>query len=167
MAVTTNSTIEFTSKEELNNYLTTNSDTFSNVNYLISHINNVWYVTIPRGSVVEGSNPKVNTNTTFNASYGINLNLTPQDIWYPGTSYNGTTTQKYVSVHASNTPTSWNHNSIKNLSQLKLSYITSATFSKDNGKENITVHSDNEFKRAWKNNHTSYRISKIEAWGVQ
>ena len=41
MTVTTNSTIEFESKEELNNYLNANGDTFSNVNYLISHINNV------------------------------------------------------------------------------------------------------------------------------
>ena len=42
MAVTTNSTIEFESTDKLNEYLKANGDTFSNVNYLISHINNVW-----------------------------------------------------------------------------------------------------------------------------
>ena len=70
MTVTTNSTIEFESKEKLNEYLKANADTFSNVNYLISHINNVWYVTIPRGSLVDST---VQANTYFNDSYGINL----------------------------------------------------------------------------------------------
>lgn len=167
MAVTTNSTIEFASKEELNNYLSTNSYAFSSVNYLISHINNVWYVTIPRGSVVGGSNPKVKTNTAFDASQGINLSSNPKDIWYPGMATNGSTTQKYISAQVTGTPTSWNHNSVKNLSQLKLSYITSATFFRDGGMAKIAVHSNDEFKQAWRDNHTSYRITKIEAWGVK
>ncbi len=163
MAVTTNSTIEFESKEELNNYLNANGDTFSNVNYLISHINNVWYVTIPRGSIVDS---RVQANTYFNASYGINLDdLNPKDIWYPGTTNNNSSLQKYISVQASDPPRSWNDNTIKNLSQLKLSYIRNATFSKSDGTE-FKVYRD-EFKQAWKNNHSSYMITKIEAWGVK
>lgn len=163
MAVTTNSTIEFESKEELNNYLNANGDTFSNVNYLISHINNVWYVTIPRGSIVDS---RVQANTYFNASYGINLDdLNPKDIWYPGTTNNNSSLQKYISAQASDPPRSWNDNTIKNLSQLKLSYIRNATFSKSDGTE-FKVYRD-EFKQAWKNNHSSYMITKIEAWGVK
>ena len=163
MTVTTNSTIEFESKEELNNYLKANGDAFSNVNYLISHINNVWYVTIPHGSIV---NSKVQANTYFNASYGINLDdLNPKDIWYPGTTKNSSSSQKYISVQASDPPRSWNDNTIKNLSQLKLSYIRNATFSNSDGTE-FKVYAD-EFKQAWKNNHASYMITKIEAWGVK
>lgn len=163
MTVTTNSTIEFESKEELNNYLKANGDAFSNVNYLISHINNVWYVTIPRGSIV---NSKVQANTYFNASYGINLDdLNPKDIWYPGATKNSSSSQKYISVQASDPPRSWNDNTIKNLSQLKLSYIRNATFSNSDGTE-FKVYAD-EFKQAWKNNHSSYMITKIEAWGVK
>ena len=163
MAVTTNSTIEFESKKELNNYLKANGDAFSNVNYLISHINNVWYVTIPRGSIV---NSKVQANTYFNASYGINLDdLNPKDIWYPGATKNSSSSQKYISVQASDPPRSWNDNTIKNLSQLKLSYIRNATFSNSDGTE-FKVYAD-EFKQAWKNNHSSYMITKIEAWGVK
>ena len=163
MTVTTNSTIEFKSKEELNNYLKANGDAFSNVNYLISHINNVWYVTIPRGSIV---NSKVQANTYFNASYGINLDdLNPKDIWYPGATKNSSSSQKYISVQASDPPRSWNDNTIKNLSQLKLSYIRNATFSNSDGTE-FKVYAD-EFKQAWKNNHSSYMITKIEAWGVK
>ena len=163
MTVTTNSTIEFESKEELNNYLKANGDAFSNVNYLISHINNVWYVTIPRGSIVDS---KVQANTYFNASYGINLDdLNPEDIWFPGATKNSSSSQKYISVQASDPPRSWNDNKIKNLSQLKLSYIRNATFSKSDGTE-FKVSPD-EFKQAWKNNHSSYMITKIEAWGVK
>ena len=163
MTVTTNSTIEFKSKEELNNYLKANGDAFSNVNYLISHINNVWYVTIPRGSIV---NSKVQANTYFNASYGINLDdLNPKDIWYPGATKNSSSSQKYISVQASDPPRSWNDNTIKNLSQLKLSYIRNATFSNSDGTE-FKVYAD-EFKQAWKNNHSSYMITHIEAWGVK
>lgn len=160
MAVTTNSTIEFESKEQLNEYLKANSDAFSNVNYLISHIKNVWYVTIPRGSIV---NLKVQANTYFNASYGINLDdLNPEDIWFPGTTKNSSSSQKYISVHASDPIRSWNDNK---LSQLKLSYIQKATFSKGDG-TTFDVYRD-EFKQAWKNNHSSYMITKIEAWGVK
>ena len=163
MTVTTNSTIEFKSKEELNNYLKANDDAFSNVNYLISHINNVWYVTIPRGSIVDS---KVQANTYFNASYGINLDdLNPKDIWYPGATKNSSSSQKYISVQASDPPRSWNDNTIKNLSQLKLSYIRNATFSNSDGTE-FKVYAD-EFKQAWKNNHSSYMITHIEAWGVK
>ena len=54
---------------------------------------------------------------------------------------------------------------IKNLSQLKLSYIRNATFSRSDGTE-FNVYRD-EFKQAWKNNHSSYMITKIEAWGVK
>ena len=160
MTVTTNSTIEFESKEELNNYLKANGDAFSNVNYLISHINNVWYVTIPRGSIVDS---KVQTNTYFDASYGISF--LDQDIWYPGATKNSSSSQKYISVQASDPPRSWNDNTIKNLSQLKLSYIRNATFSKSDGTE-FKVYRD-EFKQAWKNNHSSYMITHIEAWGVK
>lgn len=160
MAVTTNSTIEFESKEELNNYLKANGDAFSNVNYLISHINNVWYVTIPRGSIVDS---KVQANTYFNASYGINLDdLNPEDIWFPNATKNSSSSQKYISVHASDPIRSWNDNK---LSQLKLSYIQKATFSKGDG-TTFDVYRD-EFKQAWKNNHSSYMITKIEAWGVK
>ena len=163
MTVTTNSTIEFESKEKLNEYLKANADTFSNVNYLISHINNVWYVTIPRGSIVDS---KVQANTYFNASYGLNLDdLNPKDIWYPGGTKNRSSSQKYISVQASDPPRSWNDNTIKNLSQLKLSYIRNATFSNSDGTE-FKVYSD-EFKQALKNNHSSYMITKIEAWGVK
>ena len=163
MTVTTNSTIEFDSKEQLNEYLKANSDAFSNVNYLISHIKNVWYITIPRGSIV---NLKVQANTYFNASYGINLDdLNPKDIWYPSTTKNSSSSQKYISVQASDPPRSWNDNTIKNLSQLKLSYIQKATFSKGDG-TTFDVYRD-EFKQAWKNNHSSYMITKIEAWGVK
>ena len=163
MTVTTNSTIEFKSKEELNNYLKANDDAFSNVNYLISHINNVWYVTIPRGSIVDS---KVQANTYFNASYGINLDdLNPKDIWYPGATKNSSSSQKYISVQASDPPRSWNDNTIKNLSQLRLSYIRNATFSNSDGTE-FKVYAD-EFKQAWKNNHSSYMITKIEAWGIK
>ena len=163
MTVTTNSTIEFESKEKLNEYLKANADTFSNVNYLISHINNVWYVTIPRGSIVDS---KVQANTYFNASYGINLNdLNPEDCWFPGAIKNSSSSQKYISVQASDPPLSWNADTIKNLSQLKLSYIRNATFSKSDGTE-FKVYRD-EFKQAWKNNHSSYMITKIEAWGVK
>lgn len=160
MTVTTNSTIEFDSKEQLNEYLKANSDAFSNVNYLISHIKNVWYVTIPRGSIV---NLKVQANTYFNASYGINLDdLNPEDIWFPGTTNNSSSSQKYISVQASDPIGSWNDNK---LSQLKLSYIQKATFSKSDG-TTFDVYRD-EFKQAWKNNHSSYMITKIEAWGVK
>ena len=157
MTVTTNSTIEFESKEELNNYLKANGDAFSNVNYLISHINNVWYVTIPRGSIVDS---KVQANTYFNASYGISF--LDQDIWYPGATKNSSSSQKYISVQASDPIRSWNDNK---LSQLKLSYIQKATFSKGDG-TTFDVYRD-EFKQAWKNNHSSYMITKIEAWGVK
>lgn len=160
MAVTTNSTIEFESKEELNNYLKANAIAFSNVNYLISHINNVWYVTIPRGSIVDS---KVQANTYFNASYGINLDdLNPEDIWFPGATKNSSSSQKYISIQASDPIGSWNDNK---LSQLKLSYIQKATFSKGDG-TTFDVYRD-EFKQAWKNNHSSYMITKIEAWGVK
>ena len=157
MTVTTNSTIEFESKEELNNYLNANGDTFSNVNYLISHINNVWYVTIPRGSIVDS---KVQANTYFDASYGISF--LDQDIWHPGATKNSSSSQKYISVQASDPIGSWNDNK---LSQLKLSYIQKATFSKGDG-TTFDVYRD-EFKQAWKNNHSSYMITKIEAWGVK
>lgn len=157
MTVTTNSTIEFESKEELNNYLKANGDAFSSVNYLISHINNVWYVTIPRGSIVDS---KVQANTYFNASYGISF--LDQDIWYPGATKNSSSSQKYISVQASDPIRSWNDNK---LSQLKLSYIQKATFSKGDG-TTFDVYRD-EFKQAWKNNHSSYMITKIEAWGVK
>lgn len=163
MTVTTNSTIEFESKEELNNYLKANGDAFSSVNYLISHINNVWYVTIPRGSIVDS---KVQANTYFNASFGINLDdLNPEDIWFPGITKNSSSSQKYISVQASDPPLSWNNNTIKNLSQLKLSYIKHATFSKSDGTK-FDAYRD-EFKQAWKNNHSSYMITHIEAWGVK
>ena len=158
MPVTTNSTIEFESKEKLNEYLKANVDTFSNVNYLISHINNVWYVTIPRGSIV---NSKVQANTYFNASYGINLN--PEDCWFPGEIKNSSSSQKYISVQASDPLLSWNDDTIKNLSQLKLSYIKYATFSRSDGTK-FNAYRD-EFKQAWKNNHSSYMITHIEAWG--
>ena len=157
MTVTTNSTIKFESKEELNNYLKANDDAFSNVNYLISHINNVWQVTIPRGSIVDS---KVQANTYFNASYGISF--LDQDIWYPGATKNSSSSQKYISVQASDPIGSWNDNK---LSQLKLSYIQKATFSKGDG-TTFDVYRD-EFKQAWKNNHSSYMITKIEAWGVK
>ena len=157
MTVTTNSTIEFESKEKLNEYLKANADTFSNVNYLISHINNVWYVTIPRGSIVDS---KVQANTYFDASYGISF--LDQDIWYPGATKNSSSSQKYISVQASDPIRSWNDNK---LSQLKLSYIQKATFSKGDG-TTFDVYRD-EFKQAWKNNHSSYMITKIEAWGVK
>ena len=157
MTVTTNSTIEFESKEELNNYLNANGDVFSSVNYLISHINNVWYVTIPRGSIVDS---KVQANTYFNASYGISF--LDQDIWYPGATKNSSSSQKYISVQASDPIRIWNDNK---LSQLKLSYIQKATFSKGDG-TTFDVYRD-EFKQAWKNNHSSYMITKIEAWGVK
>lgn len=160
MAVTTNSTIEFESKEELNNYLKANGDVFSNVNYLISHIDNVWYVTIPRGSIVDS---KVQANTYFNASNGISF--LDQDIWYPGTTKNSLSSQKYISVKPSDPSYNWNDDKIKNLSQLKLSYIRNATFSKSDGTK-FKVYRD-EFKQAWKNNHSSYMITKIEAWGVK
>ena len=157
MTVTTNSTIKFESKEELNNYLKANGDAFSNVNYLISHINNVWYVTIPRGSIVDS---KVQANTYFDASYGISF--LDQDIWHPGATKNSSSSQKYISVQASDPIGSWNDNK---LSQLKLSYIQKATFSKGDG-TTFDVYRD-EFKQAWKNNHSSYMITKIEAWGVK
>ena len=160
MTVTTNSTIEFDSKKQLNEYLKANSDAFSNVNYLISHINNVWYVTIPRGSIVDS---KVQANTYFNASYGISF--LDQDIWYPGATKNSSSSQKYISVKPLDPPLSWNDDSIKNLSQLKLSYIKHATFSKSDGTK-FDAYRD-EFKQAWKNNHSSYMITKIEAWGVK
>ena len=160
MAVTTNSTIEFESKEELNNYLNANGDVFSNVNYLISHIKNVWYVTIPRGSIV---NSKVRPNEHFDASNGISF--LDQDIWYPGTTKNSSSSQKYISVKPSDPSYNWNDDKIKNLSQLKLSYIRNATFSKSDGTE-FKVYRD-EFAQAWKNNHSSYMITKIEAWGVK
>ena len=125
--------------------------------------NNVWYVTIPRGSIVDS---KVQANTYFNASYGINLDdLNPKDIWYPGATKNSSSSQKYISVQASDPPRSWNDNTIKNVSQLKLSYIRNATFSNSDGTE-FKVYAD-EFKQAWKNNHSSYMITKIEAWGVK
>lgn len=168
MAVTTNSTIEFTSKEALNDYLKTNSYAFASVNYLISHINNVWYVTIPRGKIVGSRPQRVESNDTFDASQGISLSSDSKDIWYPGTTNNSsTTTQDYISAQATPTPTSWNHNSIKNLSQLRLSYITSATFTRSSDNKKFTVNTDSEFKQAWRDNHTSYKITKIEAWGVQ
>ena len=159
MTVTTNSTIEFESKEELNNYLKANGDAFSNVNYLISHINNVWYVTIPRG-ILDEDTKKVTKNTYFDASYGISF--LDQDIWHPSTTTNSLSSQKYISVHASDPIRSWNDNK---LSQLKLSYIQKATFSKGDG-TTFDVYRD-EFKQAWKNNHSSYMITKIEAWGVK
>lgn len=159
MTVTTNSTIEFESKEELNEYLKANGDAFSNVNYLISHINNAWYVTIPRG-ILDEDTKKVTKNTYFDASYGISF--LDQDIWYPGTTKNSSSPQKYISVHASDPIRSWNDNK---LSQLKLSYIQKATFSKGDG-TTFDVYRD-EFKQAWKNNHSSYMITKIEAWGVK
>ena len=162
MTVTTNSTIEFESKEKLNEYLKANADTFSNVNYLISHINNVWYVTIPRGSIVDS---KVQANTYFNASYGINLNdLNPEDCWFPGAIKNSSSSQKYISAQASDPLLSWNDDTIKNLSQLKLSYIKYATFSRSDGTK-FNAYRD-EFKQAWKNNHSSHMITHIEAWGV-
>lgn len=160
MAVTTNSTIEFESTDALNNYLTENKYTFSNVNYLISHINNVWYVTIPRGSIVDS---RVQANTYFDASYGISF--LDQDIWHPGVTKNSSSSQKYISVKPSDPPLSWNDDTIKNLSQLKLSYIKHATFSKSDGTK-FDAYRD-EFKQAWKNNHSSYMITKIEAWGVK
>ena len=162
MTVTTNSTIEFESKEELNNYLKANGDAFSNVNYLISHINNVWYVTIPRGSIVDS---KVQANTYFNASYGINLNdLNPEDCWFPGAIKNSSSSQKYISVQASDQLLTWNDDTITNLSQLKLSYIKYAPFSRSDGTK-FNAYRD-EFKQAWKNNHSSYMITHIEAWGL-
>jgi len=167
MAVTTNSTIEFTSKEALNDYLKTNSYAFASVNYLISHINNVWYVTIPRGTVVDSRPQRVMTNDTFDASQGISLNLNPKDIWYPSTANDSGSSKDYISVQGDSTQTNWDHNKIKNLSQLRLSYITSATFTHNNRHEKFTVNSDSEFKQAWRDNHTSYKITKIEAWGVK
>ena len=165
MAVTTNSTIKFDSKEELNNYLKANSDAFSNVNYLISHIKNIWYVTIPRGSIV---NSKVQANTYFNASYGINLDdLNPEDIWFPGTTNNNSSLQKYISVIPDKDKLiNWNDDSIKNLSQLKLSHIINAIFSSKSGETQFTAYTDN-FAQMWKDNHSSYMITHIEAWGVQ
>ena len=164
MTVTTNSTIEFESKEKLNEYLKANADTFSNVNYLISHINNVWYVTIPRGSIVDS---KVQANTYFNASYGINLNdLNPEDVWFPGAIKNSSSSQKYISVKPLDPPLSWNDDSIKNLSQLKLSYIINAIFSSKSDETQFTAYTYN-FAQMWKDNHSSYMITKIEAWGVQ
>lgn len=160
MTVTTNSTIEFESKDKLNEYLKANGDTFSNVNYLISHINNVWYVTIPRGSIVDS---RVQANTYFDASYGISF--LDQDIWHPGATKNSSSSQKYISVKPSDPPLSWNDDTIKNLSQLKLSYIRNATFSRSDGTK-FDAYRD-EFKQAWKNNHSSYMITKIEAWGVK
>ena len=162
MAVTTNSTIEFDSKEELNEYLKANGDAFSNVNYLISHINNVWYVTIPRG-ILDEDTKKVTKNTYFDASYGISF--LDQDIWHPSTTTNSSSSQKYISVKPSDPSYNWNDDKIKNLSQLKLSYIRNATFSKSDGTE-FKVYRD-EFAQAWKNNHSSYMITKIEAWGVK
>ena len=161
MAITTNSTVEFESKDKLNEYLKANGDAFSNVNYLISHINNVWYVTIPRGSIVDS---RVQANTYFDASYGISF--LDQDIWHPGATKNSSSSQKYISVIPDKDKLiNWNDDSIKNLSQLKLSYIKHATFSKSDGTE-FNVYRD-EFKQAWKNNHSSYMITKIEAWGVK
>ena len=159
MAVTTNSTIEFKSTDKLNEYLKANGDAFSNVNYLISHINNVWYVTIPRG-ILDEDTKKVTKNTYFDASYGISF--LDQDIWHPSTTTNSLSSQKYISVHVSDPIRSWNDNK---LSQLKLSYIQKATFSKGDG-TTFDVYRD-EFKQAWKNNHSSYMITKIEAWGVK
>ena len=163
MAVTTNSTIEFESKEELNNYLTANGDAFSNVNYLIININGFWFVTIPRGSIVDS---KVIKNTSFDASQGISLLPSARDIWKPGVAtYPPTTTQKYISAKYNNPDIQWDHDNIKKLSQLELSYIKSATFSKRDGTQFIAYR--DEFAQAWKDNHSSYMITHIEAWGVQ
>ena len=162
MAVTTNSTIEFESTDALNNYLKANDDVFSNVNYLISHIKNVWYVTIPRGSIVDS---KVQANTYFDASYGISF--LDQDIWHPGTTINNSSLQKYISVIPDKDKLiNWNDDSIKNLSQLKLSYIINAIFSSKSDETQFTAYTDN-FVQMWKDNHSSYMITHIEAWGVQ
>ena len=163
MTVTTNSTIEFESTDALNNYLTENKDTFSNVDYLISYIKNSnnWYVTIPRGSIVDS---KVQANTYFDASYGISF--LDQDIWHPGTTNNNSSLQKYISVISDKDKLiNWNDDSIKNLSQLKLSYIINATFSKSDETQ-FTAYTYN-FAQMWKDNHSSYMITHIEAWVVQ
>ena len=164
MAVTTNSTIEFESKDKLNEYLKANDDAFSNVNYLISYIknSNSWYVTIPRGSIVDS---KVQANTYFDASYGISF--LDQDIWHPGTTINNSSLQKYISVIPDKDKLiNWNDDSIKNLSQLKLSYIINAIFSSKSDETQFTAYTDN-FVQMWKDNHSSYMITHIEAWGVQ
>ena len=162
MTVTTNSTIEFESKEELNEYLNANGDAFSNVNYLISHINNVWYVTIPRGSIVDS---KVRPTEYFDASQGISLEYNPKDTWFPGTNHHSSTIEKYISAQYNNTAINWDYDNIQKLSQLELSYIKSATFSKSDGTQFIAYR--DEFAQAWKDNHSSYKITHIEAWGVQ